>query len=129
MMTADAVKTYALAIDDNGNIVGEAADRPDMEISSLISRYRVEHPEVSYEGALTVVRQAHPRLFAEYGSFVSYAEPPSPQGASDVAGEVDAIAREHMAEHDTTDYGSAVKTVLAEDPDLSKAYDEECAAR
>ena len=130
MMTAESLKVYTIAVDDNGRIVGPTSDvgtqnTAGEELDRLARDYVFQHPEISYRDALRVVmdRPENEELVQIYGGVgvpVDH-DPPAiaPASASKI---IDLKAREYMLRHGCKDYSAAVHAVLDAEPELRVAY-------
>lgn len=130
MMTAESLKVYTMAVDDNGRIVGPTSDvgtqnTAGEELDRLAREYVFQHPEISYRVALRAVmdRPQNQELVQVYGgaSVPVQHDPPAiaPESAAKI---IDQKAREFMDRHGCKDYSEAVHAVLGADPELSAAY-------
>ena len=126
MMTAEAVKCYTMAVDDNGHIVGPTSDvGAGEELDRLAREYVFQHPEISYRDALQAVmdRPQNRELVQVYGGAsvpVRHDRPAlAPESASKI---IDLKAREYMLRHGCKDYSQAVRAILDADPELRVAY-------
>ena len=123
MPTAEALKTYALRLDDNGNITGEtkhriSQDEASRQLTRMAKRCAFER-RCSFTEALreTMDDPQHEVLVKAYKT----APPHLDDGLTDPAVEADRRARQHM-EKTGMDYATAARVVLDADADLRRAY-------
>jgi hypothetical protein len=124
---AECVKTYTLAVDRNGEIIGETADDPGAELVHRANAYRRAHPEtkLSLSDALGIVR--HDPANADLAhSYAEVARGPAMRTLNvrgdDPAAKLHALALRKIEAGACKGYGQAVREVLAENRELAGAY-------
>ena len=129
MMIAQAVKTYAMAVDDNGRIIGEVgtrrvSDAAGIEVDKRAQSYMEKHGEKDYSRAMYAVLDSDPELKRAYARQpVTDSPEPFAMTATEAGAQVDTLAQALCKTHGIQ-YSEAVREVLL-DPDnreLSRCY-------
>ena len=124
-MTAECVKTYALVVNDDGEIVGEEANPASEKLAEKMNAYLKANPTARVDDAVRHLEQHHPELVRLYGEAANGNQPDTREYAEDPSSKLQAIIHakaSQIVELSCCSYSDAVSRVLREEPDLAKQY-------